>query len=308
MRLTKYILMMEDGSMKYMKTDNGNKEPEFNDKKVKDKKVRVIPGFHLTLGITVTMLSLIVLIPLASVMVYSLKLSPAEFITLVTKKNVVNAFWTSISCSFIAAVINCVFGTILAWTFVKYDFAGKRILDGLIELPFALPTAVAGITLSKMYSETGMLGKPLATLGIKASYTHIGLVIALIFVGIPFVVRAVIPVLEKMDPQYEEAAYILGASPSRTFFKVILPEISPALLTGFGLAFARGIGEYGSVIYISGNSAKEHTQVVSYVIMQKLNYIDYSSATAIALVMLVISFLMLFIINVIQMRMARRTS
>lgn len=308
MRLTKYILMMEDGSMKYMKTDNGNKEPEFNGKKVKDKKVRVIPGFYLTLGITVTMLSLIVLIPLASVMVYSLKLSPAEFITLVTKKNVVNAFWTSISCSFIAAVINCVFGTILAWTFVKYDFTGKRILDGLIELPFALPTAVAGITLSKMYSETGMLGKPLATLGIKASYTHIGLVIALVFVGIPFVVRAVIPVLEKMDPQYEEAAYILGASPSRTFFKVILPEISPALLTGFGLAFARGIGEYGSVIYISGNSAKEHTQVVSYVIMQKLNYIDYSSATAIALVMLVISFLMLFIINVIQMRMARRTS
>ncbi len=308
MRLTEYILMMEDGSMKYMKTDNGNKEPEFNGKKVKDKKVRVIPGFHLTLGITVTMLSLIVLIPLASVMVYSLKLSPAEFITLVTKKNVVNAFWTSISCSFIAAVINCVFGTILAWTFVKYDFAGKRILDGLIELPFALPTAVAGITLSKMYSETGMLGKPLATLGIKASYTHIGLVIALVFVGIPFVVRAVIPVLEKMDPQYEEAAYILGASPSRTFFKVILPEISPALLTGFGLAFARGIGEYGSVIYISGNSAKEHTQVVSYVIMQKLNYIDYSSATAIALVMLVISFLMLFIINVIQMRMAGRTS
>ena len=308
MRLTEYILMMEDGSMKYMKTDNGNKEPEFNGKKVKDKKVRVIPGFHLTLGITVTMLSLIVLIPLASVMVYSLKLSPAEFIKLVTKKNVVNAFWTSISCSFIAAVINCVFGTILAWTFVKYDFAGKRILDGLIELPFALPTAVAGITLSKMYSETGMLGKPLATLGIKASYTHIGLVIALVFVGIPFVVRAVIPVLEKMDPQYEEAAYILGASPSRTFFKVILPEISPALLTGFGLAFARGIGEYGSVIYISGNSAKEHTQVVSYVIMQKLNYIDYSSATAIALVMLVISFLMLFIINVIQMRMAGRTS
>lgn len=308
MRLTEYILMMEDGSMKYMKTDNGNKEPEFNGKKVKDKKVRVIPGFHLTLGITITMLSLIVLIPLASVMVYSLKLSPSEFITLVTKKNVVNAFWTSISCSFIAAVINCVFGTILAWTFVKYDFAGKRILDGLIELPFALPTAVAGITLSKMYSETGILGKPLATLGIKASYTHIGLVIALVFVGIPFVVRAVIPVLEKMDPQYEEAAYILGASPSRTFFKVILPEISPALLTGFGLAFARGIGEYGSVIYISGNSAKEHTQVVSYVIMQKLNYIDYSSATAIALVMLVISFLMLFIINVIQMRMARRTS
>lgn len=308
MKLTGYILMMEDGSMKYMTTDKINKEPEFNGKKVKDRKVRVIPGFHLTLGIAVTMLSLIVLIPLASVMVYSLKLSPGEFMALVTKKNVVNAFITSISCSFIAAVINCIFGTILAWTFVKYDFTCKRILDGLIELPFALPTAVAGITLSKLYSETGMLGKPLASLGIKVSYTHIGLVIALVFVGIPFVVRAVTPVLEKMDPQYEEAAYILGAGPAKTFFKVILPEISPALLTGFGLAFARGIGEYGSVIYISGNSAKEHTQVVSYVIMQKLNYIDYASATAIALVMLVISFLILLIINIIQMRVAARTS
>ncbi len=308
MKLTGYILMMEDGSMKYTTTDKTNKEPEFNGKKVKDRKVRVIPGFHLTLGITVTMLSLIVLIPLASVMVYSLKLSPGEFMALVTKKNVVNAFITSISCSFIAAVINCIFGTILAWTFVKYDFTCKRILDGLIELPFALPTAVAGITLSKLYSETGMLGKPLVSLGIKVSYTHIGLVIALVFVGIPFVVRAVTPVLEKMDPQYEEAAYILGAGPAKTFFKVILPEISPALLTGFGLAFARGIGEYGSVIYISGNSAKEHTQVVSYVIMQKLNYIDYASATAIALVMLVMSFLILLIINIIQMRVAARTS
>lgn len=308
MKLTGYILMMEDGSMKYTTTDKTNKEPEFIGKKVKDRKVRVIPGFHLTLGITVTMLSLIVLIPLASVMVYSLKLSPGEFMALVTKKNVVNAFITSISCSFIAAVINCIFGTILAWTFVKYDFTCKRILDGLIELPFALPTAVAGITLSKLYSETGMLGKPLASFGIKVSYTHIGLVIALVFVGIPFVVRAVTPVLEKMNPQYEEAAYILGAGPAKTFFKVILPEISPALLTGFGLAFARGIGEYGSVIYISGNSAKEHTQVVSYVIMQKLNYIDYASATAIALVMLVISFLILLIINIIQMRVAARTS
>lgn len=305
--------------MKSITTDrtiDNNKQPDYdtafdeikNSRKFgKDKKVRVIPGFHLTLGITVTMLSLIVLIPLASVMVYSLKLPPDEFIRLVTKQNVVNAFVTSISCSFIAAVINCVSGTIIAWTFVKYDFAGKRVLDGLIELPFALPTAVAGITLSKMYSETGILGKPLASIGIKVSYTHLGLITALVFVGIPFVVRAVIPVLEKMDSQYEEAAYMLGASPSKTFFKVILPEISPALLTGFGLAFARGIGEYGSVIYISGNSAKEHTQVVSYVIMQKLNYIDYASATAIALVMLIISFLILLIINIIQMRQAKRT-
>lgn len=274
----------------------------------KAKKTRVIPGFKLTMGITVTMLSLIVLIPLASVMVYSLKLSPSEFIKLITKQNVVYAFTTSIVCSFIAAVINVIFGVILAWTLVKYDFPGKRILDGFIELPFALPTAVAGITLSKMYSDTGILGKPLVAIGIKVSYTHLGIIVALIFIGIPFVVRNVQPVLEKLDGQYEEAAYILGASPAKTFFKVILPELRPAILTGFGLAFARGIGEYGSVIYISGNSAKEHTQVVSYVIMQKLSYIDYASATAIALVMLVISFLLLFAINVIQMKQAKRTN
>ena len=274
----------------------------------KAKKTRVIPGFKLTMGITVTMLSLIVLIPLASVMVYSLKLPPSEFIKLITKQNVVYAFTTSIVCSFIAAVINVIFGVILAWTLVKYDFPGKRILDGFIELPFALPTAVAGITLSKMYSDTGILGKPLAAIGIKVSYTHLGIIVALIFIGIPFVVRNVQPVLEKLDGQYEEAAYILGASPAKTFFKVIPPELRPAILTGFGLAFARGIGEYGSVIYISGNSAKEHTQIVSYVIMQKLSYIDYASATAIALVMLVISFLLLFAINVIQMKQAKRTN
>ena len=274
----------------------------------KAKKTRVIPGFKLTMGITVTMLSLIVLIPLASVMVYSLKLPPSEFIKLITKQNVVYAFTTSIVCSFIAAVINVIFGVILAWTLVKYDFPGKRILDGFIELPFALPTAVAGITLSKMYSDTGILGKPLAAIGIKVSYTHLGIIVELIFIGIPFVVRNVQPVLEKLDGQYEEAAYILGASPAKTFFKVILPELRPAILTGFGLAFARGIGEYGSVIYISGNSAKEHTQIVSYVIMQKLSYIDYASATAIALVMLVISFLLLFAINVIQMKQAKRTN
>lgn len=270
------------------------------------KKSRVIPGFHLTLGISVVMLSLIVLIPLASVMVYSLKLSPHEMIALITKKNVMNAFITSISCSFLAALINCVFGLIIAWVLVKYEFPGKKLLDGFIELPFALPTAVAGITLSKLYSETGLLGKPLAALGIKVNYTKLGLVIALIFIGIPFVVRNVQPVLEKMDSQYEEAAYILGATPSRTFFKVILPELRPALLTGFGLAFARGIGEYGSVIYISGNSAKEHTQVISYVIMQKLSYIDYESATVIALAMLIISFLLLLFINIIQVKQAQR--
>ena len=266
------------------------------------KKARVIPGFRCTFGIVVLMLSLIVLIPLASVLVYSLKISPGEFFSLLWKSNVRNAFLTSIGCSLVAAGINTVFGVIVAWTLVKYDFPGKRIVDGLIELPFALPTAVAGITLSKFF------GKMLAGIGIKVTYTKTGLVIALVFVGLPFVIRAVQPVLEKLDGQYEEAAYMLGASPSKTFRRVILPELRPAILTGFGLALARGIGEYGSVIYISGNSAKEKTQVVSYVIMQKLSYIDYESATAIALVMLVLSFVLLLFVNIVQARQAARTN
>ena len=274
----------------------------------KTKKVRVIPGYHLTLGITVTMLSLIVLIPLASVMVSALKLRPAEFWSLITKPTVRHAFATSIGCSFIAALINSVFGVIIAWVLVRYEFPGKRILDGCIELPFALPTSVAGITLSKMYSENGILGTPLAKLGIKVSYTHLGLVIALVFVGIPFVIRAVQPVLEKIDGQYEEAAFMLGANRFQTFRRVLLPEMMPPVLTGFGLAFARGIGEYGSVIYISGNSAREHTQVISYVIMQKLGYIDYASATAIALVMLILSFVLLLAVNIVQMKQAARTN
>lgn len=274
----------------------------------KTKKVRVIPGYHLTLGITVTMLSLIVLIPLASVMVSALKLRPAEFWSLITKPTVRHAFATSIGCSFIAALINSVFGVIIAWGLVRYEFPGKRILDGCIELPFALPTSVAGITLSKMYSENGILGTPLAKLGIKVSYTHLGLVIALVFVGIPFVIRAVQPVLEKLDGQYEEAAFMLGANRFQTFRRVLLPEMMPPVLTGFGLAFARGIGEYGSVIYISGNSAREHTQVISYVIMQKLGYIDYASATAIALVMLILSFVLLLAVNIVQMKQAARTN
>lgn len=260
------------------------------------------------MGIVITMLSLLILIPLASVLVYALKLSPAEFFSLVTKPNVLHAFRTSILCSLAAALVNCVFGVIVAWVLVRYDFPGKRLLDGCIELPFALPTAVAGITLSKLYSETGFLGKPLAKLGIKVSYTHLGLVIALVFIGIPFVIRAVQPVLEKLDHQYEEASFMLGANRWQTFYKVIFPELRPAILTGFGLAFARGVGEYGSVIYISGNSAREQTQVVSYVIMQKLGYIDYASATAIALVMLIFSFMILFGVNIVQMRQAARTN
>ena len=229
---------------------------------------------------------------------------------LLTRPNVTQAFATSIKCALIAAVINCIFGTILAWVLVRYEFPGKRLIDAMIELPFALPTAVAGITLTKMYSDNGFLGGIFEKAGIKISYTKIGIVIALIFIGIPFVVRAIQPVLEKLPESHEEAALMLGASRFTTFRRVILPEIMPALLSGFGLALARGIGEYGSVIYISGNSEKNGTQVVSYVIMQKLNSgnIDYEGASAIALVLLIISFFMLFVINLIQHFASRRTN
>ena len=275
---------------------------------LKRKEKTVIPGFGLTFGISLAMLSILILIPLASILVYSFRLSSSEFWQLITEKAVLSALFTSIGCSFIAAIMNCIFGVILAWVLVKYDFFGKRFLDGMLELPFALPTAVAGITLSKMYSDTGIVGRYFEKFGIKISYTHIGIIIALIFIGIPFVVRAVQPILEKLDNQYEEAAYILGADRKTTFWKVIFPEIKPALLTGFGLAFSRGIGEYGSVIYISGNSLKEHTQVISYVIMQTLNYVDYPSATVIALVMLIFSFILLFLINLVQMNQFKRTN
>jgi sulfate transport system permease protein len=277
-------------------------------KAARKKTVRIIPGFHLTLGITIAMVSVLILIPLASVLVYALRLSPAEFLQVILRPNVLYAFRTSLLTAAAAAGINCIFGVILAWVLVRYEFPLKRLLDGLIELPFALPTAVAGITLSRMYSTEGMLGGALARLGIKVSYTWLGLLVALVFIGIPFVVRAIQPVLAKIDRQYEEAAGILGAGPKKTFFRVILPELRPALLTGFGLAFARGIGEYGSVIYISGNSVKDHTQVVSYVIMQKLNYMDYASAAAIAFVMLLIAFALLLLINIVQIRQSRRTS
>ena len=268
---------------------------------------RVIPGFGLSMGVTVSILSIIVLIPLASLVIYTAQMSWSDFIDTVTSERVMASYQVSLITAFIASAINAVMGVILAWVLVRYKFPGKRILDGMIELPFALPTAVAGITLSKLYSGTGFFGKGLGKLGIDVAYTQAGIVVALVFVGIPFVIRAVQPVLEKMDNTYEEAAYMLGATPSKTFFKVILPELRPALLTGFGLAFARGIGEYGSVIYISGNSARHRTQVVSYVIMQKLSYIDYASATAIALVMLVISFLLLLFVNIVQVKQSQRT-
>ncbi len=279
-------------------------------KAIKTKKNRAIPGFGLTLGITVSMLSLLILLPLAAILAYSLELSPAEFWEVITRSNVVRAFQTSILCALAAAAINCVFGLILAWILVRYDFPGKRLIDGMIELPFALPTAVAGITLTNMYSNQGALGRLLGRFGVEVSYTRVGIIVAMVFVGIPFVVRALQPVLRKVPVACEEAAEMLGASRGYTFRRVILPELTPALLTGFGLALARGIGEYGSVIYISGNSVKNGTQVVSYVIMQKLNSgsADYAGAAAIALVLLIISFLLMFLLNLVQMAAARRTA
>ena len=270
----------------------------------------VIPGFGVTMGITVSMLSLLILIPLASVMAYSFKMSFSEFAELVTRPNIVQAFVTSILCAFIAAVINAVFGVIIAWVLVRYDFFGKRFIDGMIELPFALPTAVAGITLTKMYSDNGFIGRAFERMGIEVAYTKIGIVIAMVFIGIPFVVRAIQPVLEKLPKSCEEAGLMLGASRAVIFRRIIFPEIMPPLLTGFGLALARGIGEYGSVIYISGNSEKNKTQVVSYIIMQKLNSgnVDYEGAAAIALILLIISFVMLFVINIIQHVASKRTS
>ncbi|MGN9135523.1 sulfate ABC transporter permease subunit CysT [Clostridium sp. HCP1S3_B4] len=273
----------------------------------KSKEKRVIPGFKLSLGITIALLSIVVLIPLASLILVSSGIGLKKFISIVTAPEVMAGYKVSFLCAFIAAIINCIFGTILAWVLVKYDFPFKRFLDGLIELPFAIPTAVAGISLTALYSDKGFIGQFFAKFGIKIAYTKIGIVIAMIFIGIPFVVRTIQPVLEKIDFQYEEAARILGAGRIRTFFKVILPEIFSSIITGFGLAFARGIGEYGSVVFIAGNIPYE-TQIIPLLIMNKLEQFDYTGATSIALVMLIASFVILFGINFIQNAVSKRAA
>lgn len=265
---------------------------------------RVIPGFGLSMGITVTLLSLIVLIPLLSIFVVLSGTSWNEFISSVTDSQVRVTYAVSLTCALAAALINCVFGLILAWILVRYRFPGRRLLDGLIELPFALPTAVAGISLTTLYSDTGWIGGFFNQFGIKISYTRIGITIALIFIGIPFVVRSIQPVLEKLDGQYEEAAMMLGASRAKTFLKVIFPEVLPALLTGFGLAFARGIGEYGSVVFIAGNIPYQ-TQITPLIIMSKLEQFNYGAATSIALVMIIFSFVVLFLINTLQFKISK---
>lgn len=266
----------------------------------------IIPGFGLSFGIMITILSMIVLIPLASLVIYTAQISWADFVATVTRRRVLASYYVSFLTALIAALINAVMGLALAWVLVRYDFPGKRILDGIIELPFALPTAVAGIALTHLTVSTGWVGSLFARFGIDIAYTRAGITVALAFIGIPFVVRSVQPVLEKIDAQYEEAAAILGAGRVRTFWRVIFPELFPALLSGFTLAFARGIGEYGSVVFIAGNTPYE-TEIAPLMIMSELQEYDYVSATSIALVMLAIAFLILLINAILQGVVSRRT-
>ena len=268
----------------------------------------VIPGFGISMGITITILSIVVLIPLCSLVVFSAKLSLSEFIETVTKPRVLSGYYVSISTAFIASLINVLMGLILAWILVRYDFKGKKFIDGIIELPFALPTAVAGISLTHLTTTNGWVGQIFYNLfGIQIAYTRVGITVALIFIGIPFVVRSVQPVLEKIDKQYEEAAFILGADAKTTFKKVIFPEILPAIISGFTLAFARCIGEYGSVVFIAGNTPYE-TEIAPLLIMSKLQEYDYSAATSIALVMLGISMVILSVNAIVQANVSRRVN
>lgn len=260
---------------------------------------RVIPGFGLTMGITLVYLSLIVLIPLASVFFKASGLGLDGFWHAISTPRVVNALKLSFGAAFFAAVFNAVFGLLVAWVFVRYEFWGKRVLDAAIDLPFALPTAVAGIALTALYSSNGWIGQFLEPLGIKVAFTPVGVVVALMFIGLPFVVRTVQPVLEEAESALEEAAAVLGATRLQTVLRVILPAILPSLLTGFALALARGVGEYGSVIFIAGNLPMV-SEIAPLLIIIKLEEFDYQGATALAAAMLIISFAMLLVINLLQ--------
>ena len=259
----------------------------------------ILPGFGLTLGFTLTYLSLIVLIPLSTIFFKTATAGWDQFVNTVTAPRAVASYRLSLGASLIAALINSVFGFLVAWVLVRYRFPGRRIVDGLVDLPFALPTAVGGIALTAIYSSKGWVGSLIEPLGIKAAYAPLGIIIALIFVGLPFVVRTVQPVLEDLDPAFEEAAATLGASRLQIFSRIILPTAFPPLLTGFALAFARALGEYGSVVFISGNMPMR-TEITPLLIMTKLEQFDYPGATAIAGVMLVVSFLLLLLINLLQ--------
>lgn len=259
----------------------------------------VIPGFGMTLGFTLFYLGLIVLIPLAGLVFRTMEMSWADFIQTVTDARVLAAFKISFGVALAAAVINAFFGLILAWVLVRYEFPGKKIIDAMVDLPFALPTAVAGIALTTLYARNGWIGQYLSDYGIEVAFTPVGIGIALIFVGLPFVVRTIEPVLRDFDTEMEEAATSLGATRWQTFRYVIFPQIMPALMTGFAMAFARALGEYGSVIFIAGNMPYK-SEIVPLLIVIKLEQYDYAGATAIALVMLVASFILLLIINLLQ--------
>lgn len=267
----------------------------------------ILPGLNLSLGYTLLYLSLIVLIPLSAAFIKTTELSLHEFWAVVSAPRVVASYQLTFGASLIAALTNAVFGLATAWVLVRYTFPGKKIIDALVDLPFALPTAVAGIALTAVYSSNGWIGGFLESHGIKVAFTPLGIVVALTFIGLPFVVRTVQPVLQDLEAETEEAAASLGANRWQTFVKIILPAIWPALLTGFALAFARAIGEYGSVIFIAGNVPMV-SEITPLIIITKLEQYEYASATAIAVVMLVISFLLLFAINGLQWWASRRAS
>jgi len=260
---------------------------------------RVIPGFGLTLGITMVYLSLLVLIPLSSTFARSLSLGVGHFWAVIHTPRVLASLRLSFGAALLAAALNCGFGLLVAWVLSRYDFPGKRVLDAMVDLPFALPTAVAGISLTTLYSTSGWLGAALGALGITVAYTPLGIVVALTFIGLPFVVRTLQPVLDDLDRDVEQAAATLGASAAQTFRRVILPALWPALLTGCSLAFARGIGEYGSVIFIAGNMPLK-SEIAPLLIVTKLEQYDYAGATAIAVVMLLLSFALMLAINALQ--------
>ena len=259
----------------------------------------ILPGFGLSMGFTLMYLSLIVLIPIAALLLRTTSLSWAEFWSTVTAPRVLASYQLSFGTSFIAALVNAVFGLLVAWVLVRYSFPGKRIVDALVDLPFALPTAVAGISLTSIFVKNGWIGQYLEPWGIHVAFTPLGVTVALIFIGLPFVVRTIQPVLEDLDEELEEAAASLGASRWQTFTRVLLPPLLPALLTGFALAFARALGEYGSVVFISGNMPMR-TEIVPLLIITKLEQYEYAGATAIAVVMLVSSFILMLIINLLQ--------
>ncbi len=267
---------------------------------------RVLPGFGLSLGFTLAYLSLIVLIPLSAVFIRSLDIGWSGLWEILSSERILKALQLSFTTALLAAIINVVFGLLLAWCLVRYHFPGKRIVDALVDLPFALPTAVAGIALTSLYAPTGWVGQYLDPLGIQVAYTPIGITLALIFIGIPFVVRTVQPVLSDLETELEEAASALGANRLQIVTKIILPILFPALLTGFALAFARGVGEYGSVIFIAGNQPFK-TEIAPLMIISRLEEYDYAGATTIAVVMLLISFALLFLINLLQAWASRRT-